>query len=95
MTYYWYNYRPLSCCADEVGFVVLLGLLIWTLQATFQKACRLIGKPFSTLTPTPLWILLRVGCIHPSINISGSWKKLTSTFATTGSVVAALSSYDD
>ncbi|KAB1214867.1 Tetratricopeptide repeat protein 13 [Morella rubra] len=77
MTYYWYNFMPLSRGSAVVGFVVMLGLL---LAANMEFTGRYHKR----------WL-------YPSLKVTTSWKDpdVTSTFTTTGSVVAALSSYED
>ncbi|KAH9712205.1 Suppressor of RPS4-RLD 1 [Citrus sinensis] len=100
MTYYWYNFMPLSRGSAVVGFVVLLGLFLAAnmefsghipqgLQVDWEAILN--SDPHSFLDSVKSWL-------YPSLKTSTSWKEypdVTSTFATTGSVVAALSSYDD
>ncbi|KAJ8765768.1 hypothetical protein K2173_014890 [Erythroxylum novogranatense] len=100
MTYYWYNFMPLSRGSAVVGFIVLLGLLLAAnmeftgkIPKDFQVDWEAILKfdPNSFIDSVKSWL-------YPSLNITTSWKDfpdVTSTFATTGSIVAALSTYDD
>ncbi|KAH9663845.1 Suppressor of RPS4-RLD 1 [Citrus sinensis] len=100
MTYYWYNFMPLSRGSAVVGFVVLVGLFLAAnmefsghipqgLQVDWEAILN--SDPHFFLDSVKSWL-------YPSLKTSTSWKEypdVTSTFATTGSVVAALSSYDD
>lgn len=100
MTYYWYNFMPLSRGSAVVGFVVLLGLFLAAnmefsghipqgLQVDWEAILN--SDPHSFLDSVKSWL-------YPSLKVSTSWKEypdVTSTFATTGSIVAALTSYDD
>ncbi|XP_038883616.1 suppressor of RPS4-RLD 1 [Benincasa hispida] len=99
MVYYWYNFMPLSRGSAAVGFVVLLGLLL----AANMEFCGNIPQglqvdweamlnfdPNSFVDSVKSWL-------YPSLKMTTSWKEypdVTSTLKTTGSVVAALSSYD-
>eukprot|EP00261_Vitis_vinifera_P021485 XP_010652744.1 PREDICTED: suppressor of RPS4-RLD 1 isoform X3 [Vitis vinifera] len=100
MTYYWYNFMPLSRGTAAVGFVVLLGLFLaanmeftGSIPKDFQVDWEAILnlEPDSFLDSVKSWL-------YPSLKVTTSWKEypdVASTFSTTGSVVAALSSYDD
>ncbi|XP_043713183.1 suppressor of RPS4-RLD 1-like [Telopea speciosissima] len=101
MTYYWYNFMPLSRGSAVVGFVVLLGLfhaanvevtesIPQGLQVDWE-ANILTSDPNSYVDSIKRWL-------YPSLKIKTSWKEypdVQSAFTTTGSVIAALSSYDD
>ncbi|TXG59325.1 hypothetical protein EZV62_013898 [Acer yangbiense] len=100
MAYYWYNFMPLSRGTAAVGFVVLLGLFLAAnmefsgqipqdLQVDWEAILNF--DPNSFVDSVKSWL-------YPSLKVTTSWKDypdVASTFATTGSVVAALSSYDD
>ncbi|CAL5371005.1 unnamed protein product [Camellia sinensis] len=98
MTYYWYNFMPLSRGSAAVGFVVLLGLLLaanmeftGSIPEGFQVDWEAIlnSDPNSFVDSVKSWL-------YPSLKVTTSWKDypdVASTFETTGSVVAALSTY--
>ncbi|CAI8588945.1 unnamed protein product [Vicia faba] len=100
MTYYWYNFMPLSRGTAAVGFVVMLGLLLAAnmeftgsipqgFQADWEAILNL--DPNSFVDSVKSWL-------YPSLKVTTSWKDyhdVASTFATTGSVVTALSTYDE
>lgn len=99
MTYYWYNFMPLSRGSAVVGFVVMLGLLLAAnmeftgkipqgLQLDWEAILN--SDPNTFVDSVKRWL-------YPSLKVTTSWKDpdVTSTFTTTGSVVAALSSYED
>ncbi|TMX02833.1 hypothetical protein EJD97_019645 [Solanum chilense] len=100
MTYYWYNFMPLSRGTAVVGFIVLLGLLLAAnmeftgsipkgLQVDWEAILEFDSSSF--VDSVKKWL-------YPSLKVSTSWKSypdVTSTFETTGSVVAALSTYSD
>ncbi|XP_057964310.1 suppressor of RPS4-RLD 1 [Malania oleifera] len=101
MTFYWYNFMPLSRGSAAVGFVVLLGLFLAAnmeftgsipqgLQVDWEAI--LDFDPDSFVDSVKSWL-------YPSLKVPPSGKveypDVASTFPTTGSVVAALSSYDD
>ncbi|KAL7193336.1 hypothetical protein ACSBR2_025027 [Camellia fascicularis] len=100
MTYYWYNFMPLSRGSAAVGFVVLLGLLLaanmeftGSIPEGFQVDWEAIlnSDPNSFVDSVKSWL-------YPSLKVTTSWKDypdVASTFETTGSVVAALSTYSD
>uniref|UniRef100_A0A0V0IXD6 Putative tetratricopeptide repeat protein 13-like n=1 Tax=Solanum chacoense TaxID=4108 RepID=A0A0V0IXD6_SOLCH len=100
MTYYWYNFMPLSRGTAVVGFIVLLGLLLAAnmeftgsipkgLQVDWEAILEFDSSSF--VDSVKKWL-------YPSLKVSTSWKSypdVTSTFETTGSVVTALSTYSD
>lgn len=97
MTYYWYNFMPLARGSAAVGFVVLLGLFLAAnmeftgsipqgLQVDWEAILNF--DPNSFMDSVKSWLNL-------SLKITTSWKDypdVASTFETTASVVAALSS---
>ncbi|KAI4330750.1 hypothetical protein MLD38_029007 [Melastoma candidum] len=100
MTYYWYNFMPLSRGTAVVGFTVLLGLLLAAgmeftgsipqgVQVDWEAILN--GDPNSFVDSVKSWL-------YPSLKVTMSWKDypdVWSTFPTTASVVAALSTYED
>ncbi|GMI76873.1 SUPPRESSOR OF RPS4-RLD 1, SUPPRESSOR OF RPS4-RLD 3 [Hibiscus trionum] len=100
MTYYWYNFMPLSRGTAAVGFVVLLGLLLaanMEFAGNIPEGVQVDWEAILNFDPNSFADSIK-SWLYPSIKISTSWKDfpdVASTFATTGSVVAALSSYDD
>ncbi|XP_022751228.1 suppressor of RPS4-RLD 1-like isoform X2 [Durio zibethinus] len=100
MTYYWYNFMPLSRGTAVVGFVVLLGLLLaanMEFTGNIPKGVQVDWEAILNFDPNSFIDSIK-SWLYPSIKITTSWKDfpdVASTFATTGSVVAALSSYDD
>ncbi|KAL2333468.1 hypothetical protein Fmac_014681 [Flemingia macrophylla] len=100
MTYYWYNFMPLSRGSAAVGFIVMLGLLLAAnmeftgsipqgLQVDWEAILNL--DPISFVDSVKTWL-------YPSLKVTTSWKDypdVASTFETTGSVVAALNFSDD
>ncbi|XP_014509321.1 suppressor of RPS4-RLD 1 [Vigna radiata var. radiata] len=100
MTYYWYNFMPLSRGSAAVGFIVMLGLLLAAnmeftgsipqgLQVDWEAILNL--DPNSFVESVKTWL-------YPSLKVTTSWKDyhdVASTFATTGSVIAALSFSSD
>ncbi|KAF7828654.1 suppressor of RPS4-RLD 1-like isoform X1 [Senna tora] len=99
MTYYWYNFMPLSRGSAAVGFVVMLGLFLAAnmeftgnipqgLQVDWEAILNL--DPNSFVDSVKSWL-------YPSLKVTTSWKDypdVASTLATTGSVVAILSPSD-
>ncbi|CAH9089930.1 unnamed protein product [Cuscuta epithymum] len=100
MTFYWYNLMPLSRGSAVVGFVVLLGLFLAAnmeftgsipegVQVDWEAILE--SDPNAFVSSAKRWL-------YPSLKVNTSWKgyaDVSSTFETTGSVVAALSSYSD
>ncbi|CAN0917968.1 Suppressor of RPS4-RLD 1 [Linum grandiflorum] len=100
MTYYWYNFMPLSRGSAAVGFVVLQGLLLAAnmeftgqipkdLQVDWEAILN--SDPNSFVESVKSWL-------YPSLKVMTSWKdypEIAATFETTGSIVAALSAYND
>ncbi|KAJ0040577.1 hypothetical protein Pint_27946 [Pistacia integerrima] len=100
MTYYWYNFMPLSRGSAAVGFVVLLGLFLaanMEFSGQIPKGVQVDWEAILNFEPNAFVDSVK-SWLYPSLRVSTSWKDyhdVSSTFATTGSVVAALSSYDD
>nr|GLL26427.1 suppressor of RPS4-RLD 1 [Ipomoea trifida] len=100
MTFYWYNFMPLSRGSAVVGFVVLLGLLLAAnmeftgsipegLQVDWEAILE--SDPSSFISSVKKWL-------YPALKVNTSWKgyaDVSSTFEMTGSVVAALSYSSD
>uniref|UniRef100_A0A7N0ULP9 Suppressor of RPS4-RLD 1 n=1 Tax=Kalanchoe fedtschenkoi TaxID=63787 RepID=A0A7N0ULP9_KALFE len=99
MTYYWYNFMPLSRGSASVGFIVLLGLLMAVnleftgmipegVQVDWDAILNF--NPESFIETVKSWL-------YPSLTVSTSWKgypDVTLTLPTVGSIVAALSPKD-
>lgn len=99
-TVFRYNFMPLSRGTAAVGFVVMLGLLLAAnmkftgsipqgLQVDWEAILNLDSNSF--VDSVKSWL-------YPSLKVTTSWKEyhdIASTFATTGSVVAALSFFDE
>lgn len=91
---------PLSRGSAVVGFVVMLGLLLaanMEFTGTIPKGLQVDWEAILNFHPdsfsdsTKSWL-------YPSLKVTTSWKDypdVASTFATVGSIVAALSSYTD
>lgn len=100
MTYYWYNFMPLSRGSAVVGFVVMLGLLLaanMEFTGNIQEDRQVDWEAILSFDPNSFVESVK-GWLYPSLRVTSSWKDhpdVTSTFGTTGAVVAALSSYDD
>ncbi|XP_020537233.1 suppressor of RPS4-RLD 1 isoform X2 [Jatropha curcas] len=100
MTYYWYNFMPLSRGTAAVGFIVLLGLLLaanMEFEEKIPKGVQVDWEAILNFDPSS-FVDSAKSWLYPSLKVTTSWKDypdVASTFATTGSVVAALSSYDD
>ncbi|XP_009768272.1 suppressor of RPS4-RLD 1 [Nicotiana sylvestris] len=100
MTYYWYNFMPLSRGTAVVGFIVLLGLLLaanMEFTGSIPKGLQVDWEAILEFDPSSFVDSVK-RWLYPSLKVSTSWKTypdVTSTFETTGSVVAALSSYSD
>ncbi|KAK9286712.1 hypothetical protein L1049_015115 [Liquidambar formosana] len=100
MTFYWYNFMPLSRGSAAVGFVVLLGLLLaanMEFTGNIPQGFQVDWEAILNFDPNAFVDSVK-SWLYPSLKVRTSWKDypdVSSTFATTGSVVAALSSYDD
>lgn len=91
---------PLSRGTAVVGFVVLLGLFLaanMEFSGNLPEGVQVDWEAILNFDPNSFMDSVK-SWLYPSLKISSSWKDypdVASTFATTGSVVAALSSYDD
>ncbi|XP_010531274.1 PREDICTED: suppressor of RPS4-RLD 1 [Tarenaya hassleriana] len=100
LTYYWYNFMPLTRGTAAVGFVVLLGLLLaanMEFTGNIPKGVQVDWEAILNLEPESFINSVK-SWLYPSLRINTSWKDypdVSSTLPTTGSVVAALSSYND
>ncbi|KAJ9177336.1 hypothetical protein P3X46_012567 [Hevea brasiliensis] len=100
MTYYWYNFMPLSRGSAAVGFIVLLGLLLaanMEFDGNIPNGVQVDWEAILNFDPSNFVDSIK-SWLYPSLKVTTSWKDypdVASTFATTGSVVAGLSSYDD
>ncbi|KAK2372574.1 Suppressor of RPS4-RLD 1 [Trifolium repens] len=100
MTYYWYNFMPLSRGTAAAGFVVMLGLLLaanMEFTGSIPQGFQVDWEAILNLDPNSFVDSVK-SWLYPSLKVTTSWKDyhdVASTFATTGSVVAALSSYDE
>ncbi|KAL6551761.1 hypothetical protein OROGR_007915 [Orobanche gracilis] len=100
ITYYWYNFMPLSRGTAVIGFVVLLGLCLaanMEFTGSIPEGVQLDWE--AILEPDPNTFISSVkSWLYPSLKINTSWKAypdVASTLETTGLVVAALSTYID
>lgn len=100
MTYYWYNFMPLSRGSAAVGFIVLLGLCLaanMEFSGDIPQGLQVDWEAILNSDPNSFTESLK-SWFYPSLKVKTSWKEypdVVSTFSTTGSVVAALSTYDD
>ncbi|WRX10011.1 Tetratricopeptide repeat - like 5 [Theobroma cacao] len=100
MTYYWYNFMPLSRGTAVVGFIVLLGLFLaanMEFTGNIPKGVQVDWEAILNFDPNSFVDSVK-SWLYPSVKMTTSWKDfpdVASTLATTGSVVAALSPYDD
>ncbi|KAF3600868.1 hypothetical protein F2Q69_00032722 [Brassica cretica] len=100
MTYYWYNFMPLARGTAVTGFVVLLGLLLaanMEFTESIPKGLQIDWEAILSVEPDSFVGSVK-SWLYPSLKINTSWKdhpEVSSAFSTTGSVVAALSSYND
>lgn len=100
MTYYWYNFMPLARGTAVTGFVVLLGLLLaanMEFTESIPKGLQIDWEAILSVEPGSFVGSVK-SWLYPSLKINTSWRDhsdVSSAFSTTGSVVAALSSYND
>ncbi|XP_024959887.1 suppressor of RPS4-RLD 1 isoform X1 [Cynara cardunculus var. scolymus] len=98
MTYYWYNFMPLSRGSAAVGFTVMLGLLLaanMEFAGSIPEGRQVDWDAILSLEPKTFMESVK-SWLYPSLKVSTTWKDIpdvTSTLETTGSVVAALSSF--
>ncbi|KAG1347909.1 suppressor of RPS4-RLD 1 [Cocos nucifera] len=99
MTYYWYNFMPLSRGSAAVGYTVLLGLFLaanMEVTGNIPRGIQVDWEAIMSSSPDAFLDAVKPW-LYPSVRINTGWKDypdVTSTFTTTGSVVAALSSYE-
>ncbi|QCD91379.1 hypothetical protein DEO72_LG4g2344 [Vigna unguiculata] len=95
-----YNFMPLSRGSAVVGFAVMLGLFLaanMEFTGSIPQGCQVDWEAILSLDPNSFVDSVK-SWLYPSLKVTTSWKDyhdVASTFATTGSVVAALSSSDD
>lgn len=100
MTYYWYNFMPLARGTAAVGFVAMLGILLaanMEFTGNIPKGVQVDWEAILNFDPNSFVDSVKTW-LCPSLKVTTSWKDypdVSSTFATTGSVVAALSSYEN
>ncbi|KAK9749557.1 hypothetical protein RND81_02G134300 [Saponaria officinalis] len=100
MTYYWYNFMPLSRGSATVGFAVLLGLCLaanMDFTGKIPEGLHIDWEAILTSDPDSFVESVRKW-LYPGLNMTTSWKDypdVASTLSTTGSVIAALSTYNN
>ncbi|XP_074308821.1 suppressor of RPS4-RLD 1 [Silene latifolia] len=100
MTYYWYNFMPLSRGSAVVGFVVLLGLCLaanMEFTGEIPEGLQVDWEAILTFEPDAFVESIKKW-LYPSLKVTTSWREypdVASTLSTTGSVIAALSSYSN
>ncbi|KAK6923111.1 Tetratricopeptide repeat [Dillenia turbinata] len=100
MTYYWYNFMPLSRGSAAVGYVVLLGLFLaanMEVTGSIPRGWQVDWEAILNFDPDSFVDSIKTW-LYPSVKVTTSWKDypdVATALPTTGSVVAALSSYDD
>lgn len=96
ITYYWYNFMPLSRGTAVVGFSVMLGLLLaanMEFTGSIPEGSQVDWDAILSLDPNSFIESVK-SWLYPSLKVSTAWKDIpdvASTLETTGSVVAALS----
>lgn len=91
---------PLSRGTAVVGFIVLLGLFLaanMEFTGNIPKGVQVDWEAILNFDPNSFVDSVK-SWLYPSVKMTTSWKDfpdVASTLATTGSVVAALSPYDD
>lgn len=99
LTYYWYNFMPLARGTAAVGYITLLGLFLaagMEVTASIPKGQQVDWEAILS-AEAGAFMQAVSGWMYPSVKLNNSWQSLAdvaSTFPTTGSVVAALSTYD-
>ncbi|MED6182934.1 Suppressor of RPS4-RLD 1 [Stylosanthes scabra] len=100
MTYFWYNFMPLSRGSAAVGFIVMLGLFLaanMEFTGSIPEGLQVDWEAILNLDPNSFVDSVK-SWLYPSLKVTTSWKDypdVSSTFASTGSVIAALSFSDD
>ncbi|XP_076949916.1 suppressor of RPS4-RLD 1-like [Bidens hawaiensis] len=98
MTYYWYNCMPLSRGSAVVGFSVMIGLLLaanMEFTGSIPEGRQVDWDAILNFDPNSFMDSVK-SWLYPSLKVTPALKDLpdlASTLETTGSVVAALSSY--
>ncbi|KAI7744996.1 hypothetical protein M8C21_003898 [Ambrosia artemisiifolia] len=98
MTYYWHNFMPLSRGSAVVGFSVMLGLLLaanMDFTGSIPEGRQVDWDAILSLDPNSFMDSVK-SWLYPSLKVTPTLKDIpdvASTLETTGSVVAALSSY--
>ncbi|XP_059623973.1 suppressor of RPS4-RLD 1 isoform X2 [Cornus florida] len=93
MTYYWYNFMPLSRGSAAVGFVVLLGLLLaanMEFTGSIPQGLQVDWEAILNFDPNSFVDSVK-SWLYPSLKVTTSWKDypdVTSTFETTESIVS-------
>uniref|UniRef100_A0A0E0Q3C1 Suppressor of RPS4-RLD 1 n=1 Tax=Oryza rufipogon TaxID=4529 RepID=A0A0E0Q3C1_ORYRU len=99
MTYYWYNFMPLSRGSAVVGYVVLLGLFLaanMDVTASIPHGVQVDWEAILSQDPDTFVDKIKPW-LYPSIKTSRNLKDyadVSVAFSTTGSVVAALTCVD-
>ncbi|PNT77196.1 hypothetical protein BRADI_1g59030v3 [Brachypodium distachyon] len=99
MTYYWYNFMPLSRGTSAVGYVVLLGLFLaagMDITASIPPGVQVDWEALLSSDPDTFVDAVKPW-LYPSVKMSKSLKDyadISVAFGTTGSVIAALTSVD-
>ncbi|KAI3871831.1 hypothetical protein MKX03_027738 [Papaver bracteatum] len=99
MSYYWYNFMPLSRGSAVVGYIVLLGLFLaanMEIRESIPDGVQVDWEAILTSDPnTFVDSLKRWLCPSLKINTRKDIPDVASTLGTTGSVIAALSTYTE
>ncbi|KAL5706923.1 hypothetical protein ACHQM5_025029 [Ranunculus cassubicifolius] len=98
MTYYWYNFMPLSRGTAIVGYTVLLGLFLaanMEITQNIPQGLQVDWEAILTSDPTSFIESIKIW-MYQSLKITSckDFPDIGSTLATTGSVIASLSNYD-
>lgn len=89
---------PLSRGSAVVGFIVMLGLLLaanMEFTGNIPEGVQVDWDAIMSLSPNSFMESVKIW-LYPSLKVTPTWKDIpdvSSTLETTGSVVAALSSY--
>ncbi|KAL5706920.1 Suppressor of RPS4-RLD 1 [Ranunculus cassubicifolius] len=98
MTYYWYNFMPLSRGTAIVGYTVLLGLFLAANMEITQNIPQGLQVDWEAILTSDLTSFIESIKIwmYPSLKITSckDFPDIGATLATTGSVIASLSNYD-
>lgn len=99
LSFYWYNFMPLSRGTAVVGFVVLLGLFLAANMEFTGKIPEDVQVDWEAILSTDFQSFMQAvqPWLYPSLKTGTSWQTLpniSATFLTTASVIAALSTYE-